>query len=253
MKLLTSTGKWNNWQWSEGKGGKRALSPKIVAKNCKCPFPLIRLKSPKWDFKVHGLNELKTKFASFEVGEIPSDLEKHSEDFPAWLSDRNANIQKAAVETVSEFFERCAASAATTAWTTVLPALYEKCLNQPRLLAPCATLMGHAFAVVDANEFHDPIVALLDKSMDKKGNAAVRGPAAKQMTAYLNAIEKLMRMFGAAKLDIKKLLPRVSKYAAVTDNPTKQAAYAVLVEVFAWLKSTELITAYLEDKQKVNG
>lgn len=210
-----------------------------------------RLKSSSWDLKVHGLNELKTTFATFEVSEIPSDMEKYSEDFAGWLSDRNANIQKAAVETVAAFFERCSPSAAATAFPTVLSAVYEKCIHQPRLLPSCTALIGHAFAVLEPSEFHDPVIAILDKFVDKKGNAAVRGPAAKQMTSYLNALEKLMRAFGAPKFDVKSILPRVSKYAAVTDNPTKQAAYSVLVEVFAWLKSTELVTAYLVDKQKV--
>lgn len=210
-----------------------------------------RLKSPKWEFRVHGLNELKSKLGSCEINKVPDDFDKHIESFEVWLADRNANAQKAAVEVIAAFFEKCSMEVASNLWPKILPVLFAKCISQPRLLSPSVSLMSNALAVIEKNGFQLPVDELLEKGMDKKGNAAVRGPMAKQMAAMLSCIEKLLRLFGPSAFDVPSILSRVSKYTAVSDSSVKQAAYGILQELFLWIKSIELVTSCVPDKQKV--
>lgn len=209
-----------------------------------------RLRSAKWEFRAHGYSDLKSQFEN--CAEISEELLIHADAFPSWLADRNANAQRAAIESVSSFFAKCSPPIALSTWAPTLSVLFEKCMSQPRLLPGTLSLMANVLTATECPAFQEPVYVYLDKFLDKKGNAAVRGPVAKQISGLLNSLEKLIRLFGVSKFDLPSLLPRVSKYTAVTDNATKQAAYGLLREVFIWLRNTDLVTCYVADKQKVS-
>lgn len=217
-----------------------------------------RLNSANWEWRLHGITELKKTLTLNQEQQRDSDGEnfcpfQYSSQLETWLSDRNANVQREAVELTTCYFKSCKQQEAVDLWekSSLYNVILEKCLSQPRLSQHTADCLASALSVLETSLFLQPIYATLEAYVDASGRCVVRGPPAKQLLGLLGALEKLIRFFGSSALEPPKLIPRVSPYCSVTDASVKKAAYACLLEFFLWTQDETLVACALQDKQKV--
>lgn len=213
-----------------------------------------KLASSNWQWRLSGITELKDALNASDTFDEPNNLPglEYRFQFHHWLCDKNASVQRAAIELIGYFFEKCSAETAREIWdqSPLYSVILEKCLAQPRLIGHCVSCLAPILAVLDGKSFLQPIFNTLDSHLGKSGDVVVRGSAAKQVAGLLNALEKLIHLFGPSNLELKDLIARVSPYCVASDVCVKKAAYAVLLELFKWTRSEDLVCCSLQDKQK---
>eukprot|EP00917_Polyrhabdina_sp_WS-2016_P012058 GHVP01026475.1.p1 GENE.GHVP01026475.1~~GHVP01026475.1.p1 ORF type:complete len:1959 (+),score=357.11 GHVP01026475.1:60-5936(+) len=222
-----------------------------------------KLASSDWQARNAGYNEIKDLFddkalspntLKKNLGETSTRFLDDYEQLKLWLSDKNPNAMKSALEAVLLIFENAPESPnIAKAWNDLVKVLIEKVFVSKNvgigfeliLVSAVHSSIGPEFVCKSLSEFLQKFISTKGTISGLKGGAIT-----KQITKTITSFEKLIEGLGPRVIMPKWFLSNIKVFVEATDKELRESVYKTLFQLFLHLRDPDFICGDLPDKQQ---